>query len=224
VQQVNVNYLFPRGIYSRGARFGESHRNREYNVQVNLSVISPRTRPLYRWGDDMDRRKLLRVFARWSLFALIASIGSVVIPSKGSSEIDAANDFLEVALPILAKATAVRAFKLPKRLYAGEPDLTLGTLGPLPLSKELQPSQKDFLVSKLSDKSSYMFGVRKAMRFYADYGLIFEGSGIPNALLVSTDFRGARLVLGEPFSARTSIVNLDPIFPTLIEQLRKTFE
>jgi len=167
----------------------------------------------------MKRRSVLRVVGHWSIAALFASLGSPVTVNVGFAEGDWENEFFAAALPIITKAHAVRAFKLTEKVYASGPDLTLEGLNPLPPSVELSTSQKDYLISKLSDPASYNFKGRKAMRFYADYGLIFEGSGIPNVLLISTSFEGARLVLENPLSSRFAIVNLELIFPELMSLL-----
>ncbi|MGA7327273.1 MAG: hypothetical protein WBX25_22990 [Rhodomicrobium sp.] len=144
---------------------------------------------------------------------------------KAASESGETRDFLEAFLPILKKTKEISIFRLPERLYAGNRDMTLENLKPLPQTTKLSESQKEFIVSRLSNKSSYLFEYLKAMRFYADYGVIFQGVGVPpNVLLISVDFRGARLVLEEPFSARDAIVNLDPVFAELLEQLKKSFQ
>lgn|SRR5208337_4238204 len=167
----------------------------------------------------MKRRSVLRVLGQWSIAALLANLGSSVTVSEGFAEGDWEDEFLAVALPIITNARAVRVFKLTEKVYASGPDLTLERFNPLPPSVELSTSQKDFLISKLSDPASYNFKGRKAMRFYADYGLIFEGSGIRNVLLISTSFEGARLVLEKPLSSQFAIVNLELIFPELMSVL-----
>jgi hypothetical protein len=145
-------------------------------------------------------------------------------PSDGICEPDEQTEFFEVARPIFSNAKSIQSFSLPERLYAGGLDLTLEKLGPIPSPKEVNASVRQFLVSKLTDGSSYLFGVRKATRFYADRGLIFEGAAAKNAFLISTDFQGGRLVLERPLDPRVFIVNLDPIFPELLEELNRSVQ
>ena len=125
----------------------------------------------------MDRRQMLRVLRRGAVLGPLVSIGGFVVSSKSAPS---EADFLEAALPIFSHSSGIRAFRLQKPLYAESPDLTLQSLKELPESKEVDPNLKSFLVAKLSDRSSYIFGLEKPMPFYADYGLVFDGSGTPN--------------------------------------------
>lgn len=144
--------------------------------------------------------------------------------SEAVTETPSASVYFGTALPIFSRCTAVLAFKLRKPVYAESPGLTLEDLKEMPKPQELDEHEKSFLISKLSDPSSYIFGLQKPMQFYADYGLIFEGSGIPNMLLISSYSKSARLVLASRFSPANSIVNIDPVFPELIEHLRKSLQ
>lgn len=164
----------------------------------------------------MDRRQMLVLVG-----GLLAVAVGVLMLSKDASPVPGEGDFLEAALPIFSRATSIRAFKLPEPRYADSADLTLESLKELPQSKEIDPNLEKFLVTKLSERSSYIFGLQKPMPFYADYGLVFEGSGTPNVLLISTFSKSARLVLGDRFSPNRSIVNIDPLFPELAEKLNQ---
>ncbi len=175
-------------------------------------------------GAKMNRRRLLQVLGRLSGAGLSVNAAWAIMLSEAVGETDWQKDFFQVALPIFSRATGVRGYKFPERFYAGNDDLTLDNLPPLSPLRELDADQKRFLVTRLSDETSYVFKARKSMRFYADYGLVFGGSRIPNnVFLVSIDFAGGRLVLERPLSSRVSIVNLDPIFLRLLQQLVKTF-
>lgn len=154
------------------------------------------------------------------MLAMLA--GFSLLPCEGICQADERSQFFEVARPIFSDARSVRLFSLSERLYAGGADLTLEKLGPLPSSSEVNANFRRFLLSMLNDESSYLFGVRKATRFYADRGLIFEGSGNKNVFLISTDFKGGRLVLEKPLDPRVFIVNLDPIFPRLLQELSQS--
>lgn len=172
-----------------------------------------------RLGKALHRRSLLGDLGYWSLAFLLANVANSAAINEGFAGDDWASEFFEVALPIITKASTVRVFKLSEQLYASGQDLTLEKMSPLPPAVELSEPQKNTLISMLSNRASYNFAGRKAMRFYADYGLIFEGSGIPNVLLISTSFEGARLVLENPFASRYAIVNLELVFPELISLL-----
>jgi hypothetical protein len=172
--------------------------------------------------DEIDRRRLLWEFVRGSRSAMTIAVALTLTPREGNCQLDEQNEYFEVVRPIFLKSSSVLLFSLPERLYAGGADLTLEKIGSTSSSKEVSANFREFLVSKLTDRSSYLFGVRKATRFYADRGLIFQGSGIRNVLLISTDFEGARLVLDRPLNPRAFIVNLDPIFPKLLEELNRS--
>jgi hypothetical protein len=173
-------------------------------------------------ADEIDRRRLLRGFVRGSRSVITIATGLTLIPRKGICQSDEQSQYFEVARRIFLRSSSVLLFSLPERLYAGGADLTLEKLGPPSSPKEVSENFREFLISKLTDQSSYLFGVRKATRFYADRGLIFQGSGTRNAFLISTDFEGGRLVLDRPLSPRVFIVNLDPIFPRLLEELGRS--
>jgi hypothetical protein len=149
------------------------------------------------------------------------AVALTLTPREGNCQLDEQNEYFEVARPIFLKSSSVLLFSLPERLYAGGADLTLEKIGSTSSAKEVSANFREFLISRLADRSSYLFGVRKATRFYADRGLIFQGSGIRNVFLISTDFEGGRLVLDRPLNPRVFIVNLDPIFPRLLEELNR---
>jgi hypothetical protein len=172
----------------------------------------------------MDRRPLLQVLWQGLAAAFCASAGGFAAQSEAGIETPSRTVFFEAALPILSRCTAVLAFKFQKPIYAEGPDLTLKNLKEIPKPRELDEHEKSFLVCRMSDPSSYIFGLQKPMQFYADYGLIFKGSDIPNMLLISTSSKSARLVLESRFSPAYSIVNIDPVFPELIEQLKKALQ
>jgi hypothetical protein len=172
----------------------------------------------------MNRRRFLKNFARWGRSSLAIAAGFALVPHEVRGQSDERSQFFEIAFPIFSETKSVRSFALPDRIYAAAADLTLEKLGPPPISREVDESFKEFLVSRLTQESSYLFGVRKAMRFYADSGLIFEGSANKNVFLISRDFSGGRLVLDRPLDPRTFIVNLDPIFPALLERLNKSLQ
>jgi hypothetical protein len=167
-----------------------------------------------------DRRQLLRDFARLSAWAFATMPWLTLSPNYGICQADEEREFFEVARPIFSKSDSVSVFSLTERLYAGAADLTLEKIPTYP-SKELNSSSRSFLLSTLNNSSSYLFGVRKATRFFADSGLIFEGYVPKNVFLLSTDFRGGRLVLERPLNPRLFIVNLDPVFPQILEQLSR---
>src|ERR1700742_3430751 len=161
----------------------------------------------------MNRRQFLDNVVRWGRSSLAIAGGFALAPDEVSGQSDEQSQFFEIAFPIFSETKSVRSFALPGRIYAAAADLTLEKLGTLPESREVDGSFKDFLVSRLTKESSYLFGVRKAMRFFADSGLIFEGTPNKNVFLISMDFQGGRLVLNRSLDPRTFIVNLDPIFP-----------
>ncbi len=175
-------------------------------------------------GVHMNRRQFLHNFACWGRSSLAIAGGFALVPHELSGQSDEQSKYFEVAFPVFSEAKSVRSFALPDRIYAAAADLTVEELGPPPIAKEVDESFKEFLISRLNKEASYVFGVRKAMRFYADSGLIFEGSANKNIFLISRDFSGGRLVLDRPLDPRTFIVNLDPIFPELLERLNKSLQ
>jgi hypothetical protein len=172
--------------------------------------------------DEIDRRRLLSEFVRGGRSAMTIGAALTLFPREGICQSDEQSQYFEVARPIFSKSSSVLLFSLPERLYAGGADLTLEKIGPPSSPKEVSRDFREFLVAKLLDQSSYLFGVRKATRFYADRGLVSQGSGIRSVFLISTDFEGGRLVLDRTLNPRVFIVNLDPIFPKLLEELSRS--
>jgi hypothetical protein len=189
------------------------------NSPRDTAPLAPSTPRPEGTGPSVTRARLLHLLGPWIVCSALASVGGFTMSRAGIAETDAASEFFAVALPILKRTTEVRGFAFDDVVYAGSAELTLTKLGPLPPAKSLDQKRREYLLAKLGDRSSYLFGVRKATRFYADYGLIFVGSETPNALLLSTEFKGARLVLATPFDPRVAIVNLDPIFAELSAQV-----
>lgn len=133
-------------------------------------------------------------------------------------------EYFETARPIFSEAKSIKAFSLPQPIYAGGADFTLESLSSIGSPREISENFKAFLKAKLIDKSSYLFGVRKATRFYADRGLLFETPDKRSSLLISTEFQGGRLVLARRLDPRVFIVNLDPIFPSLLTLLTQALQ
>jgi hypothetical protein len=165
----------------------------------------------------MNRRRALQTLYRWSITTLLVNAGSGAIAGgrDGDESSEWADEYFKAARPIYEKATSIRGVKLSK-VYGGKADLTVEKLSPLPGGKELSKEHQRYLIGKLLDISSYNFEGRQATLFYANYGFIFEGDGVsPNILLISTGFKGARLVLEKPLHPRIAIVNLERMFPEL---------
>jgi hypothetical protein len=163
-----------------------------------------------------------RVHFRRLSFIILA--GFLYVHSTGVCRADEQSEYFELADPIFTNAISVRVFSFPQPLYAGGAELTVEALGQIPATKEVNADFRKFLTSELTHPSSYMFGLRKATRFYADLGLIFEGPEPKNIFLISTEFKGGRLVLERPLNPRAFIVNLDPIFPRLLQQLNESLQ
>ena len=151
--------------------------------------------------------------------ALLATPGRAEGPARAEL---GENKFLDLLSPILANATGVRAIKFPRLLYADDVDPTVATLGKLPQGVMLSEETKDTIIKTLANQKSYLTGVKKSTRFFADYALIFEGTDQPNVLLISTIYRGAELVFDKPIPGSEAYANLDPVFPQ-VEKLLKQF-
>jgi hypothetical protein len=171
----------------------------------------------------MDRRLFLRALSG-GLAAAFSNAGGGAAQGQLVSEIPNRSVFFEAALPIFSHCTAILAFKFQTLLYAESPELTLKDLKDLPKPRELDEQAKSFFVTRLSDPSSYIFGFQKPMQFYADYGIIFVGGSVPNVLLISTSSKSARLILERRLDPANFIVNIDPLFPTLVDRLRTALQ
>ena len=179
------------------------------------------------WAIDyggLNRRRFLVTLAYLSGSALGMMSTAILISDRANCQTDEETEYFETANPIFYKSQSIRVFAFPEPIYAGGVDLTVETLGQIPKANEINESSRRFIMSKLTEASSYQFGLRKATRFYANRALIFEGTNVKNVFLISTDFRGGRLVLERPLNPRVFIVNLDPIFSELSEVLTRSLQ
>jgi hypothetical protein len=131
--------------------------------------------------------------------------------------------FFSAFYPLL-KSENVSAFKFERPCeICHRAELTIGAVSEEKKSVRRELSQEDrgFFISILSRPGSYIFNLQKAMPFFADYGLSFEGGSTPNYFLLSSFGRTGRLVLNEKLPADISIVNLDPVFGAIIGRLHE---
>lgn len=160
----------------------------------------------------MDRRRVVLGLARACACTFAATGGITSAGAETKAETPRPNVFHDLVAPLAARATGIRVFKFRQPYYAGTKNRTVAALAPLPKGVMLAPEARDFIKAALADESSYLAGVLKATRFYADYGMVLEGTGTPNIILVSTTYKGAVLVLSRPIPGSDAYANLDPVF------------
>ena len=157
----------------------------------------------------------------FSLVLCFTPIFSAVPADAGILHRAAANDvdgdvFLAKITPILSESRSMRVFAFsPACQKCHNANLTLNDFASLPPGNPLNAETQIFLKKILAQRSSFLFGIRKAMPFFADYGIIIDGAASRSLFLISSYGNMGRLVTLEPIPARVSIVNIDPIISVL---------
>ena len=130
--------------------------------------------------------------------------------------------FLQSLEPILRNTKRILAFKFPEPCRkCHEANLTQRELPDVPAKILLSAEDVSFFRTKFSDQKSYIFGIQKAMPFFADYGFVLDGTDGKTTLLLSTFSKSVRLVTDKPDPVL--LTNIDPLFPDLTGWLARLF-